>query len=163
MRVDVTDDMQLREVLLGELGSGKNYAVLCHKEDSKIPVSSVFQDANDIGKAPAEFRLIDCDYVLPESEKSIADRFKLKLKDRPTVFVSGASGEPKQVSESYVLWLDTKVSADLPCCAQRYNGAPVGSCQTFKNRKYASESTSKFAGTESWKDRNNARFEIQMS
>lgn len=98
MRVDVSDEMQLREVLLGELESGKNYAVLCHDEKSMIPVSSVFQDAHNDGSAPAEFRLIDCNHILPESEKSIADRFKLKLKDRPTVFVSGAIGEPKQVS-----------------------------------------------------------------
>lgn len=97
MRVDPTDEMQLREVLLGELGSGKNYAVLCHDEKSNIPVSSVFQDAFNDGSALAEFRLVDCNYVLPTSEKSIADRFKLKLKDRPTIFVSGAIGEPKQV------------------------------------------------------------------
>lgn len=97
VRVDVTDEMQLREVLLGELGSGKNYAVLCHDEAGKIPVSSVFQDAHNDGSSSAEFRLMDCNHILPESEKAIADRFKLKLKDRPTVFVSGAIGEPKQV------------------------------------------------------------------
>jgi hypothetical protein len=103
--------MQLREVLLGELGSGKNYAVLCHDEKSNIPISSVFQDARNDGSAPAEFRLVDCNYVLPTSEKSIADRFKLKLKDRPTIFVSGAIGEPKQVGlalhypEVALIWL----------------------------------------------------------
>ncbi|CAB9511558.1 expressed unknown protein [Seminavis robusta] len=97
LRVDVTDEMQLREVLLGELGSGKNYASLCHDETSNIPVSSVFQDAHNDGSAPADFRLVDCNYVLPTSEKTIADRFKLKLKDRPTIFVSGAVGEPRQV------------------------------------------------------------------
>ena len=90
--------MELRDVFFGEGGTGKNYAVLCHDEKSNIPVSSVFQDAHNDGSAPAEFRLVDCNYVLPASEKSIADRFKLKTKERPTIFVSGAVGEPKQVS-----------------------------------------------------------------
>jgi hypothetical protein len=87
----------LREIFFGE-AHGKNYAVLCHDgENSKIPVSSVFQDANNDGSAPVEFRLLDCNHMLKESEKTVADRFKLNLKTRPTVFVSGQVGPPKQV------------------------------------------------------------------
>lgn len=88
--------MELREVFFGE-GEGKNYAVVCHPETAKYPVSSVFQDASRDSSSPAEFRLLDCDHVL-SSEKSVYDRFKLDKKKRPTIFVSGKSGPPKQVS-----------------------------------------------------------------
>lgn len=87
----------MRDVFFGEGETGKNYAVLCHDENSKIPVSSVFQDAHNDGSSKAEFRLVNCDYVLPSSEKTIAERFKFNMKDRPIMFVSGAIGEPKQV------------------------------------------------------------------
>jgi hypothetical protein len=97
-RVDVLDELALREVFFGEGGSGKSYAVLCQAEDSKTPISSVFQDAYNDGSAPAEFRLLDCNYVLPSSEKSIAERFKLDVKKRPTIFISGTVHEPTQVS-----------------------------------------------------------------
>ncbi|EEC46152.1 predicted protein [Phaeodactylum tricornutum CCAP 1055/1] len=96
-RVNTEDELELREVLFGEAATGKSYAVLCHPEVSTIPISSVFQDASNDGGAPAEFRVLDCGYVLPSSEMSIADRFKLDLKSRPTIFVSGAVGGPKQV------------------------------------------------------------------
>lgn len=86
----------LRDVLFGEGDANKSYVVLCHKEDS-THISSVVQDAHNDGSAPAEFRLLDCDYILPSSQKSIAERFKLNMKTRPTVFVSGAAGPPKQV------------------------------------------------------------------
>ena len=95
--MNVEDELELRELFFGEGEGGKNYAVLCHDEASKIPVSSVFQDAHNDGSAKAEFRLVNCDYVLPESQKSIAEKFKLKTKERPTIFVSGVIGEPKQV------------------------------------------------------------------
>jgi hypothetical protein len=97
-RVDVLDELALREVFFGEGGTGKSYAVLCQDENSKLPISSVFQDAYNDGSAPAEFRLLDCNYVLPSSEKSIAQRFKLDTKVRPTIFISGTVGEPQQVS-----------------------------------------------------------------
>lgn len=96
-RVNLDDELELRDVFFGEGETGKSYAVLCHDENAKIPVSSVFQDASNAGKSKAEFRLVNCDYVLPTSNKTIAERFKLKLKDRPTIFVSGAVGEPKQI------------------------------------------------------------------
>jgi len=99
-RVNVEDELELREVFFGE-GDGKNYAVLCHPEDAKYPISSVFQDANNDGSAPAVFKLLDCDHVL-ESGKSVADRFKLKVKQRPTVFVSGKNGPPKQVPAKHL-------------------------------------------------------------
>ena len=57
----------------------------------------MFQDASNEGGTPAEFRLLDCEYVLPSSGKTIADRFSLDLKKRPTVFLSGSIGQPKQV------------------------------------------------------------------
>jgi hypothetical protein len=97
-RVNVLDELELREVLFGE-GEGKNYAVLCHPEDATYPISSVFQDANNDGSAPAEFKVLDCNHVL-SSEKTIYERFKLKEKQRPTIFVSGKVGSPKQVSTS---------------------------------------------------------------
>jgi len=92
--------MELREVFFGE-GEGKNYAVLCHPETAKYPVSSVFQDASSDRSAPAEFRLLDCDHIL-SSEKSVFDRFKLNKKQRPTVFVSGKAGPPKQVPAKHL-------------------------------------------------------------
>lgn len=102
-RIDVNDQLALREVFFGEGSSGKDYAVLCHPEAKDgsvgIPVSSVFQDSNDDGSAPVEYRLIDCDHVLPESGKTIYEKFKLNKKKRPTIFVSGKVGAPKQVPE----------------------------------------------------------------
>ena len=92
--------MELRETFFGE-GDGKNYAVLCHPEDAKYPVSSVFQDASNDGSAPAEFRLLDCDHVL-SSEKTVYERFKLNKKQRPTIFVSGKAGPPKQVPSKHL-------------------------------------------------------------
>jgi len=92
----------LRDVLFGEGDSQKSYVVLCHKEDN-AHVSSVVQDAHNDGSAPVEFRLLDCDYVLPSSQKSIVERFKLNVKNRPTVFVSGKVGPPKQVSRYGVM------------------------------------------------------------
>lgn len=95
LRINVHDEMELRETFFGE-GDGKNYAVLCHAEDAKYPVSSVFQDASNDGSSPAEFRLLDCDHVL-SSEKTVYERFNLNKKQRPVIFVSGKTGAPKQV------------------------------------------------------------------
>mmetsp|Transcript_22866 Transcript_22866/g.39115 ORF Transcript_22866/g.39115 Transcript_22866/m.39115 type:complete len:441 (-) Transcript_22866:259-1581(-) len=105
-RIDVTDSLALREVFFGEGALGKDYAVLCHPEAKDggvgLPVSSVFQDSHDDGSAPADYVLMDCDYVLPDSGKSIYDKFKLNKKKRPTVFVSGKVGPPKQVPEKHL-------------------------------------------------------------
>lgn len=105
-RIDVTDQLALREVFFGEGAAGKDYAVLCHPEAKDgsvgLPVSSVFQDSHDDGSAPAEYVLMDCDHVLPDSGKSIYDKFKLNKKKRPTVFVSGKVGPPKQVPEKHL-------------------------------------------------------------
>eukprot|EP00591_Stephanopyxis_turris_P006849 CAMPEP_0195518538 /NCGR_PEP_ID=MMETSP0794_2-20130614/13101_1 /TAXON_ID=515487 /ORGANISM="Stephanopyxis turris, Strain CCMP 815" /LENGTH=447 /DNA_ID=CAMNT_0040647521 /DNA_START=26 /DNA_END=1369 /DNA_ORIENTATION=- len=99
-QIDVDDELILREVFFGE-GEGKNYVVLCHAppKDSaskSIPVSSVFQDARNDGNVKAEFMLMDCNHVLP-SGKSVVDRFGFDIKKRPTVFVSGEVGPPKQI------------------------------------------------------------------
>jgi len=100
-RIDVSDQLALREVFFGEGAGGKDYAVLCHPEAKDggvgLPVSSVFQDSRDDGSAPVEYVLLDCDHVLPESNKSIYDKFKLDKKKRPTIFVSGKVGAPRQV------------------------------------------------------------------
>mmetsp|Transcript_17444 Transcript_17444/g.32693 ORF Transcript_17444/g.32693 Transcript_17444/m.32693 type:complete len:439 (-) Transcript_17444:709-2025(-) len=105
-RIDVKDELALREVFFGEGALGKDYAVLCHPEAKDgsvgLPVSSVFQDSHDDGSAPAEFVLMDCDYVLPDSGKSIFEKFKINKKKRPTVFVSGKVGPPKQVPEKHL-------------------------------------------------------------
>ena len=88
-------------------GGKKNYVLLCHEEDTNIPISSVFQDAyNEAGKSLAntEFKLVDCNYKLP-SEKTIAERFSLNMKHRPVVFVTGSSVEgnkPKQVPSKHL-------------------------------------------------------------
>ena len=98
------DELALREVFFGE-GEGKNYAVLCNSppknEKSKgIPISSVFEDSLAEG-APAEFVLMDCEHILP-SGKSISQRFQIDLKKRPTIFVSGKVGPPKQVHQKHL-------------------------------------------------------------
>ena len=91
--------MALREVFFGEVSNSDNYAVLCSEADSKLPISSVFADAANANKAPAAFRLLDCKHVLPDSGKTIAERFKIDLTKRPTIFVSGKVGPPKQVRQ----------------------------------------------------------------
>jgi hypothetical protein len=102
-RVNVHDELELRDVLFGEGDSGKSYAVLCQEEQSTLPISSVFTDAFKDGTSPAHFRVVDCNYVLPSSGKSIAERFELDLKVRPTIFISGAGMEkPQQVSAKYL-------------------------------------------------------------
>lgn len=104
-RIDVTDQLALREVFFGEGSLGKDYAVLCHANDPNkpaVPVSSVFQDSRNDGSAPVEYVLMDCDYILPESGKSIFDKFSLNRKKRPVVFVSGRIGPPQQVSEKHL-------------------------------------------------------------
>ena len=105
-RIDVNDSLALREVFFGESSEAKDYAVLCHpmaKDGGPgLPVSSVFQDSHDDGSAPAEYVLMDCDHILPDSGKSIYDKFKINKKKRPTVFVSGKVGPPKQVPEKHL-------------------------------------------------------------
>jgi hypothetical protein len=101
--VNIHDELELREIFFGEgVGTGKSYVVLCQEETSTLAISSVFTDAYNDGSAPADFRLVDCNYVLPSSEKSIAERFKLDTKIRPTVFLSGTIGAPQQISPKYL-------------------------------------------------------------
>lgn len=109
-RIDVTDELALREVFFGE-GEGKNHVILCHSlpvNDSKkaLPISSVFQDAMDeitsgTTTPIASFALMDCEHTLP-SGKKIYEKFKLDLKKRPSIFVSGKFGPPKQVGEKHL-------------------------------------------------------------
>jgi hypothetical protein len=110
-RINVDDEMALREVFFGE-GEGLNYAVLCHTEDSKIPISSVFQEAASDKSSPAQFRLLDCDHILASSEKSVIERFKLNIKTRPTIFVSGKIGEPKQVCALLLYFIQAKLRSE---------------------------------------------------
>lgn len=109
-RIDVTDELALREVFFGE-GEGKNHVVLCHTlppEDSgkkALPISSVFQDSMDDFQSNnnniASFSLMDCAHTLP-SGKTILEKFKLNAKKRPTIFVSGKVGPPKQIPEKHL-------------------------------------------------------------
>jgi len=113
-RLDVKDELVLRQVFFGEGSSPKNYVVLCHSEpedekSASIPISSVFADAqaeSGVGPTPlAEFGLMDCTYVLPSSGKTIAQRFGLDLQKRPTIFVSGPAIEenkPKQIPSKHM-------------------------------------------------------------
>jgi hypothetical protein len=87
--------------LFGEGATKQSYAVLCLPEDQSH-ISSVFQDAAKDNTSPAEFRLLDCNFILPNAQKSIADRFKLNLKQRPTIFVSGHTGPPKQIPSKHL-------------------------------------------------------------
>jgi len=101
----VSDELALRELFFGE-GEGKNYAALCHTLPSgananPLPISSVFQDAKSDGSVKAEFVLVDCTHVLP-SGKSVADRFGIDLTKRPSIFVSGKVGAPKQIPEKHL-------------------------------------------------------------
>ena len=98
LRVDLENELELRELFFGEDLGTTNYAVLCHPESAKYPISSVFKDAAKDGTAPAVFKVVDCDTVMPTSNKTIVQRFKLNEKTRPVVFVSGKQGPPKQVS-----------------------------------------------------------------
>jgi len=106
MRVDVNDDMALREVFFGEGGTNKDYVALCHTEPTDggvgLPISSVFQDSRDDGTAPADYVLVDCNHVLPDSGKTIYEKFKIDKKKRPTIFVSGKVGPPKQVPQKHL-------------------------------------------------------------
>lgn len=102
--------MALREVFFGE-GEGKNHVVLCHTLPAEgsgkkpLPISSVFQDSMDELQANnnmiAKFSLMDCTHTLP-SGKTIQEKFKLNLKKRPTIFVSGKVGPPRQVPEKHL-------------------------------------------------------------
>ena len=99
-RVDMDDSLAMREVFFGE-GDGKNYIALCHtpatKGGQELPLSSVFIEASTEGSVKGEFVLVDCAHKL-ESGKTVAERFDLDLTKRPTIFVSGKVGSPKQVS-----------------------------------------------------------------
>mmetsp|Transcript_41147 Transcript_41147/g.98539 ORF Transcript_41147/g.98539 Transcript_41147/m.98539 type:complete len:500 (+) Transcript_41147:187-1686(+) len=97
----------------GEVGSSNkkksssstqnNFVVLCHPEQANWPISSVFGDAaSQLMKTDiAEFRVVDCELPL-QSGKTLAERFKLNVKTRPTVFVSGKIGQPKQVPSKHL-------------------------------------------------------------
>ena len=84
---------------------GKTYVVLCNtapKDSSSkaTPISSVFSDAH-IEYRLAQFVIMDCEYQL-SSGKTIIERFDIDVKKRPTIFVSGKVGPPKQVSPKYL-------------------------------------------------------------
>mmetsp|Transcript_12166 Transcript_12166/g.18277 ORF Transcript_12166/g.18277 Transcript_12166/m.18277 type:complete len:467 (-) Transcript_12166:36-1436(-) len=102
-RIDTGDELALREVFFGEGPYSKDYAVLCHSDaDPDLPISSVFLDSFSEGSAPVDYVLLDCDYVLPSSGKSIAKRFKLDTSVFPTIFVSGKSMTPKQIPQKHL-------------------------------------------------------------
>ncbi|GKY91887.1 hypothetical protein MPSEU_000160300 [Mayamaea pseudoterrestris] len=100
-RINPYDELELRSVFFGEGSDGNSFAVLCHSEETNLPISSVFSEAS-AETTPADFRLMDCNYVLPSSGKSVAERFKFNLKKRPVIFVSGAVGPPQQVPDKYL-------------------------------------------------------------
>lgn len=76
---------------------------MCQDEASTAPISSVFSDAFKEGSSRAHFRLLDCQYILPTSGKSIAERFKLDTSIRPTIFVSGKGVDaPTQIPAKHL-------------------------------------------------------------
>ena len=100
----MTDELALREVFFGE-GLGKSYVVLCDKlpKDSsskRFPISSVFSDAH-LEYRQAQFAIMDCQYQLP-SGKTIIERFDIDDKKKPTIFLSGKIGPPKQIPPKYL-------------------------------------------------------------
>jgi len=103
-RVDMDDSLAMREVFFGE-GDGKNYIALCHtpatKGGQELPLSSVFIEASTEGSVKGEFVLVDCAHKL-ESGKTVAERFDLDLTKRPTIFVSGKVGSPKQIPSKHL-------------------------------------------------------------
>lgn len=108
VRVNLDDELELREVFFGEDTGLHNYAVLCHPENAKYPISSVFHDAAQQGGNTAVppdtlFRVMDCDHVLTSSEKTVKERFNLNDKTRPLVFVSGKMGPPRQVRKKLIV------------------------------------------------------------
>jgi hypothetical protein len=140
--VNLDDELELREVFFGE-GDGKNYAVLCHPEDATYPISSVFQDASNDGSSPVEFKLLDCNHVL-SSEKTVFQRFNLNEKTRPTIFVSGKVGPPKQVGSWSVKLRDLHPDAHKLLSA--------GSLETLKDRQHAGQGGKELVGTQGGKD-----------
>ena len=119
-RVDPLDDLALREIFFAEVTGKQSYAVLCHDPESVAPISSVFSDAFTGGSSPANFRILDCTHTLPESGKTIAQRFNLDLEKRPTIFVSGAIGEPKQVSLLGILQCQLERDRGTGLCLFQY-------------------------------------------
>mmetsp|Transcript_17373 Transcript_17373/g.25204 ORF Transcript_17373/g.25204 Transcript_17373/m.25204 type:complete len:452 (+) Transcript_17373:93-1448(+) len=105
-RIDIQDELAVREVFFGEGESNKDYVVLCHVPPGNsgsvtVPISSVFQEASADAASPGEFVLMDCTEKLP-SGKTVAERFSLDLKKRPTIFVSGKVGPPKQIPTKHL-------------------------------------------------------------
>ena len=97
----MTDELVLREVFFGE-GEGKTYVILCNTapKGSSTPISSVFTDAHTEYRT-AHFGLMDCEYQLP-SGKTIIERFDIDVNKRPTIFVSGKVGPPKQIPPKFL-------------------------------------------------------------
>jgi hypothetical protein len=80
----------------------KSYAVLCQREDSTAPISSVFADAFKEAASPALFRVVDCETPMLTSGQTIAKRFGLNVDKRPTIFLSGSVGEPQQIPDKHL-------------------------------------------------------------
>lgn len=101
-RVSLADEAALRQVVYGE-APDTAYAVLCQSEESTAPISSVFNDAFNEAASPAVFRVVDCEATLPTEGKSIAEHFKIDLKQRPTIFLAGGSvGKPTQIPSKHL-------------------------------------------------------------
>jgi hypothetical protein len=70
-RVDIQNELELREVFFGEDLGTTNYVVLCHPEHATYLLSSVFQDASKDMTVPAIFKVIDCDTVMAGSSNKL--------------------------------------------------------------------------------------------
>jgi hypothetical protein len=151
-RVNLDDELELREVLFGEIVETEdkkipqNYAVLCHPETATYPISSVFQDAHKEASSVATFRVMDCDTVMAGSEKTAKERFKLNDKTRPLVFVSGKQGPPKQVR---IVWEGEGISKRQK---SHSSALLIGPSKASENGKHACQSTEELAHSQSRKD-----------
>lgn len=85
----------------------KTFIVLCYNNNAEIndlPIYEPFQQAHHefIHHHDVEFYVMDCDTVLPDSGKTISNRFNLDTdKHQATLFMSGNTGLPVEIPPKY--------------------------------------------------------------
>lgn len=82
----------LKTLLLGE-DPGVFY---CHRGGRKEKAPAVYNELHSELGSQMNFAMLNCSQLLP-SGKKISDRFKLKMKEKPTIFATSPWGKPKQI------------------------------------------------------------------